>query len=154
MRILVLNHEYPPIGGGGGQITQDIALALNKRGHEIRVVTSHIAGLSRKEIQGAQPGVQVIRLPSCRQHKFKAGLGAMMGYNIVAFVTGMRQIRRWRPDLIHVHFAVPAGPVAWLLSKLTGTPYILTTHLGDIPGGAPKKTAGWFRWICPFTPPI
>jgi glycosyltransferase involved in cell wall biosynthesis len=33
-------------------------------------------------------------------------------------------------------------------------PYVLTAHLGDVPGGSPEKTGRWFRWIAPFTPPI
>jgi len=41
-----------------------------------------------------------------------------------------------------------------MLSGLTGVPYVLTAHLGDVPGGVPEKTGKWFRWIYPFTPPI
>ena len=37
---------------------------------------------------------------------------------------------------------------------MTGVPYILTAHLGDVPGGVPEKTDRWFRWIKPFTNPI
>ncbi|HLO16171.1 MAG TPA: glycosyltransferase family 4 protein, partial [Anaerolineales bacterium] len=33
-------------------------------------------------------------------------------------------------------------------------PYVLTVHLGDVPGGVPEKTDDWFRWIYPFTPNI
>ncbi len=151
MRILVLNYEYPPVGGGGGQVTEDIAQGLVKQGHELTVLTTHIKGLPKEETQS---GVHILRLPSLRKYKFKADLRAMIGYIIAASIAGMRLIRSWRPDLIHVHFAVPTGPVAWLLSKLTKTPYVLTIHLGDIPGGAPDKTSGWFRWVFPFTHPI
>jgi glycosyltransferase involved in cell wall biosynthesis len=56
--------------------------------------------------------------------------------------------------VIHVHFAVPAGPAALVVSRLTGIPYLLTAHLGDVPGGTPEKTGRWFRWIYPFTPPV
>ena len=66
----------------------------------------------------------------------------------------MKLAREWKPDLIHVHFAVPAGALAWILRRLTGIPYVLTAHLGDVPGGVPEKTGRWFRWIYPFTPPI
>jgi glycosyltransferase involved in cell wall biosynthesis len=59
-----------------------------------------------------------------------------------------------RPHIIHTHFAVPSGALAWALSVLTRTPYILTVHLGDVPGGVPEKTGKWFRWIMPFTHPI
>ncbi|NJN80291.1 MAG: glycosyltransferase [Anaerolineales bacterium] len=58
------------------------------------------------------------------------------------------------PNIIHTHFAVPAGALAFVLSKLTGVPYILTAHLGDVPDGVPEKTAHWFRWLKPFTKPI
>ena len=78
-----------------------------------------------------------------------------MGFYILAAVRfGVPLIHRWRPDLIHVHFAVPAGAAGWILSRLTGVPYVLTAHLGDIPGGVPEKTGKWFRWVFPFTKPI
>jgi glycosyltransferase involved in cell wall biosynthesis len=56
--------------------------------------------------------------------------------------------------MIHAHFAVPAGALAFALSVLTGIPYVLTAHLGDVPGGVPEKTDRWFRWLLPLTHPI
>jgi glycosyltransferase involved in cell wall biosynthesis len=78
----------------------------------------------------------------------------MLGFVVAGIWAGLRHARAWRPDLIHVHFAVPSGPVAWALSRLTSIPYVLTAHLGDVPGGVSEKTGRWFRWIYPFTPPI
>lgn len=151
MRILVLIHEYPPVGGGGGRVARDLCQGLAARGHEIRVLTAHLDGLPQSE---NADGFEVIRLRSGRTQAFKASLTAMAGYVLAATWAGLRAARAWRPDVIHVHFAVPAGPVAWLVSKLTGVPYVLTAHLGDVPGGTPEKTGGWFRWAYPFTPPI
>ena len=151
MRILVLNHEFPPIGGGGGQACQDIALELCRRGHEVRVLTSLYKGLAAHE---ENDNLQVIRLPVCRQKLFQAGIFTMGLYVVGAIIKGIRIIRDWKPQLIHVHFAVPAGAAALALHRLTGIPYLLTTHLGDIPGGSPQKTQGWFRWLYPFTKPI
>ncbi len=78
----------------------------------------------------------------------------MLVYVLTGLYAGLRLIHRWRPDIIHVHFAVPAGALAWALSKITGIPYMLTTHLGDIPGGVSEKTNEWFRFVFPLTPPI
>ena len=39
MKILVLNYEYPPIGGGGASVSRDIAVHLVELGHEVVVVT-------------------------------------------------------------------------------------------------------------------
>lgn len=148
MKILVLIHEFPPVGGGGGRAAQDICKGLVNRGHEIVVLTAHLEGLPKEEWLD---GIHVLRLPSLRQEAFRADLKAMGGYVLSGFWAGCRLIKRWRPDLIHVHFAVPAGALAWALSKLTGVPYVMTVHLGDVPGGVPEKTGSWFKWVKPFT---
>jgi L-malate glycosyltransferase len=151
MRILVLNHEYPPVGGGGGQACQDIASELANRGHELIVLTSHVSGLSRIE---ERPNLKIIRLPVFRQKAYKANFFGMLLYVLEAVRIGLGIIRNWKPSLIHVHFAVPAGEAAYLLHIFTGIPYLLTVHLGDVPGGSPEKTSRWFKWIFPFTKPI
>ncbi len=151
MRVLVFCHEYPPVGGGGGRVAQDLCQGLARRGHQVRVLTAAWGDLPRRQ---DDTGVEVLRLPSLRREPFRAGLAAMAGYAWAAFWAGWKHIRAWKPDVMHVHFAVPAGAPAWLLSRLTGVPYVLTAHLGDVPGGTPEKTGRWFRLIYPFTPPI
>jgi glycosyltransferase involved in cell wall biosynthesis len=151
MRILVINYEYPPIGGGGGQVCQSIAEELAHRGDEMTVLTAYLAGLQKEEIIN---GVRVIRVPSLREQPYKADFLTMGMFIIAAILPGYKVIRDWRPELIHVHFAVPSGAAAWILHRLTGVPYVLTAHLGDIPGGVPEKTGRWFRWVFPLTVPI
>jgi glycosyltransferase involved in cell wall biosynthesis len=151
VRILVLCHEYPPVGGGGGRVAQDLCRGLAELGHEVQVLTAHWGDLPKKE---TLDGVIIYRLVSGRRLPYKAGLVAMLGYILASFWAGWALVRRWKPDLIHVHFAVPAGAAALAISKLTGVPYVLTAHLGDVPGGVPEKTGRWFRWFAPLIPPI
>ena len=151
MKILVLIHEFPPVGGGGGRAAQDLCRSLVERGHEITVLTAHLKGLPKEE---TVDGIRVLRLPSMRREAFRADLIAMGGYVLSGLWAGYRYIKHWRPDALHVHFAVPAGALAWLLSRWTGVPYVMTVHLGDVPGGVPEKTGGWFKWVLPFTHPI
>lgn len=148
MRIIVIIHEYPPIGGGGGAAAREICRGLVRRGHEVKVLTAHYKGLSHRE---TDEGVDVIRLRSLRRQPFRAGLPAMTAFIFSGLWAGLRLTRAWQPDVIHAHFAVPAGAAAWTLSRLTRIPYILTAHLGDVPGGVPEKTGKWFRWVMPFT---
>lgn len=151
MRILVLIHEYPPVGGGGGRVAQDICQGLSARGHQIRVLTAHWGDLPYTEPDGQ---VALYRMVPTRKEPYRADFMTMAGYVLASAWKGFKLIYRWRPDIIHAHFAVPAGASAWALSILTGIPYILTAHLGDVPGGAPEKTARWFRWVFPLTPMI
>jgi L-malate glycosyltransferase len=151
MRILVLIHEYPPLGGGGGRVAQDLCGGLVQRGHQVCILTAHWEGLPFEE---KKEGVQIVRLKCWRRQPFRADLLAMAGYVIASTLQGLSYARRWKPDLIHAHFAVPAGAAARVISLFSGVPYILTAHLGDVPGGVPEKTGRWFRWIYPFTPSI
>lgn len=151
MRILVLIHEYPPVGGGGGRVAQDLCCGLAQRGHDVRVLTAHWGELP---LQETQQSVQLTRLRTGRKQAFKATLPDMLAFDWAALWAGRRLIRDWNPDILHVHFAVPAGLVALQLARWSGVPYVLTAHLGDVPGGVPEKTSKWFRWIYPFTPPI
>ena len=151
MRLLVLTHEYPPIGGGGGRVALDLCQKFSAQGDEVHVLTMGWGNLPELERQG---GLTIQRLNCGRKQPYKAAFMDMLRYILRATRAGLGLIRRWKPDLIHVHFAVPGGAAAWALSLLTRTPYVLTVHLGDVPGGVPEKTGRWFRWIYPFTPLI
>lgn len=157
MRILTLIHEYPPVGGGGGRVARDLALGLVEHGHEVHVLTTHMEGLPSDE-QHALPNsggvLRVQRINTNRKTAFRASLAEMASYNLNAVLAARRLIRNWKPDLIHAHFAVPAGAAAYLLSRLSDIPYVLTAHLGDVPGAVPEKTEQWFRWLLPLTHPI
>lgn len=151
MKILVLTHEFPPVGGGGGRVAQDLANGLTQRGHQIRVLTAHLEGLPDQE---TMDGVFIQRIAPMRREAFRAKFADMARYDWFAVMDGLKIIRAWQPDVIHAHFAVPAGAAALILSKLTGVPYVLTAHLGDVPDALPEKTGRWFKWIYPFTPAI
>jgi glycosyltransferase involved in cell wall biosynthesis len=151
MRILVFNYEFPPVGGGGGRAARDICEKLAGRGHQVLVLTSHLKGLPKHE---QIAGVEVVRVPSLRRKAYVATFLDMSSYVVSAALAGMRILPAWKPDVMQVHFAVPTGPAAWALARLYHVPYVLTAHLGDVPGGTPEKTKGWFRWVYPFTRPI
>lgn len=151
MKILVVIYEFPPIGGGGGRAAYDICIELAKRGYQITVITAHMPGLPHEENIN---GIQIIRIPSLRKEAFRASFVTMLAYVICGVWAGLKHIKKNRPNIIHSHFAVPSGALAWMLSLLTKTPYILTAHLGDVPGGVPEKTDKWFRWLEPYTKPI
>lgn len=151
MRILVLVHEFPPVGGGGGRVAEDICGKLAKRGHQVKVLTAHLKGLPYEEQRN---GFEIIRFGSLRMEPYRASFLSMAIYVLAGLLVGRRLIHDFRPEVIHAHFAVPAGALAWMLSRLTRVPYVLTVHLGDVPGGVPEKTDEWFRWIYPFTPHI
>ncbi len=147
MKVLVLCYEYPPIGGGGGNVAKAVAEQLVARGHEVRVQTAALGWRSTRETIG---GVEVYRTASLRSVPDTCTVPEMGLYILTSFRATMRHLREWKPDVIHAHFAVPTGLLAWAVHRLTGVPYVLTAHLGDVPGGVPDQTDKMFRRIAPL----
>ena len=151
MRILTLNYEHPPLGGGGGRLAAKVAAGLVRRGHAVRIVTGGMSHLPKESIE---EGVEVSRIRSLRRREDTCSVPEMASWVLRAIPAAIAEVRRWRPDVVHAHFAVPTGAVAWAVHKATGIPYVLTAHLGDVPGGVPEQTGNLFRWVKPFTDPV
>ena len=151
MKILILIHEYPPVGGGGGRVAQDIAENLNSKGHEIHVITSSIKDLPLYE---ERSGVFIHRVRCMRRQAYKAHLVDMALYILMSIFYSIKLIKKNHPSILHAHFAVPAGFAAFVVSGLSKIPYIITSHLGDVPGGVPQKTGKIFPIIYPLTKAI
>jgi glycosyltransferase involved in cell wall biosynthesis len=151
VKILLLNYEHPPLGGGGGRLAAKVAAGLVRRGHRVRVVT---AGMPHLPLESVEGGIEVCRLRAFRRREDTCSVPEMAAWVIRAIPAAISEVRRWKPDVIHAHFAVPTGAVAWVAHKATGVPYVLTAHLGDVPGGVPEQTGNLFRWVKPFTVPI
>ena len=151
MKVLVLCYEYPPVGGGGGRVAASVAEGLVQSGHEVRVVS---AGLRHLPSEAVVNGVTVLRPQSFRKREDTCSVPEMALYLLTAFLPAWKLCRTWRPDVIHAHFVVPTGALAFALHVLTGIPYVLTAHLGDVPGGVPEQTDSLFRVLGPFIQPI
>ncbi len=146
MKILVLCYEYPPIGGGGGRVAQCVAEQLAARGHAVRVQTAALGWKSERE---KIRGVEIFRTLSGRRAPDTCGVHEMGLFLATSFIPVFQHISQWKPDVLHVHFAMPTGLLAWAAALLTGVPYVLTAHLGDVPGGVPEQTDKLFRVIGP-----
>ena len=147
MRILTLSYEYPPIGGGGGRVAKNIAEQMALRGHEVRVQTAALGWHSTRE---RIAGVEICRTASGRRAPDTCAVHEMGLYVATSLLPALSHLRNWKPDVMHAHFAVPTGLLAWAAHRLTGAPYVLTAHLGDVPGGVPDQTERMFRFIDPI----
>lgn len=129
MKLLMFNFEYPPLGGGGGVIHEQIAEELAQR-HEVTVVTSAYPGLPEIE---TRHGVLIQRVRVLGRRSLTTGsLASLLSYYPASLRAGERLIRQRRPDVINSHFAVPTGPSATRLARRHGIPHVLSIHGGDI----------------------
>ena len=144
MKILAVNYEYPPLGGGGGVILRDIVEELADRGHEVTVLTSGFEGLDPIERQGDR--IEIHRVPVwMRKELPTASMPSMLSFWPLGLKYGKRLIKQKQFDIINTHFLVPSGPVGQKLSRLAGIPNVLTIHGGDIYDPT-KKNSPHRRW--------
>ena len=77
MRILINNYEYPPLGGGAGNASCNIAKELVKLGCEVSILTSLFRGLPRYEVSN---GITIYRVPVIRRRLHQCAPWEMMSY--------------------------------------------------------------------------
>jgi len=147
MKILSLTYEYPPIGGGGGVVAKALNEMLVAGGDRVEVVTSSMPGLADYELLN---GVGVYRTPCWRRHRHYTTFLELATTLMPAYQRAIEVINKNRPDVIHAHFALPSGVVAYYLWKRFGIPYVLTAHGSDIPGYNPDRFGILHRLLKPM----
>lgn len=130
MKILMINYEFPPIGGGGGNVTYYISKNLALLGHDVHVITSRFKSLPKNE---NIEGFYVHRVPVLRKSPNVCGIHEMLTYVISASIFCIRFAKKFQPDIVHVFFGIPSGPVAYVLKKLYNIPYVLFLGGRDVP---------------------
>ena len=129
-RVLVINYEYPPVGGGGGFICCNFMEELAALGHSITVITSRFNGLPEYERRN---GVDIYRVPVLMRTKQDvASLPSLLSF-VPSCIRKVRWLMRTRRfDVISTHFAVPSGPAGQYISNKYGLPNVLSIYGGDI----------------------
>ncbi|HEX9876074.1 MAG TPA: glycosyltransferase family 4 protein [Gammaproteobacteria bacterium] len=130
MRVLMLNYEYPPLGGGAASATYHTAKDLARLGWEVVVLTSGAPNLP--EIEHCD-GVELHRVRSFRHCIHDAGVLGAASYLFFARLRLQRLLKEREFDLAHFYFALPTGMLSAYWRARTGKPYIVSLRGSDVP---------------------
>jgi glycosyltransferase involved in cell wall biosynthesis len=133
MRVLMLNNEFPPLGGGTGTVNQ----AMLRRfaavpGLHIDLVTSALG--QRAEYEQFDERIRMFKVPVNNQNLHHSTNRELLTYAGLGVVAALNFHTSYRYDLCFAWSAVPAGGIALALHTITGLPYIVRVCGPDIPG--------------------
>jgi len=131
-RLLLINYEFPPLGGGAANATDNTARELAALGGEVLVLTSAFGDLPRLERRA--DGVEIRRIPTLRRRRDRSSVVEMLAFLASSLVMAPWIAARWRPDATIAYFGLPCGPAAWVVKALSGVPYVVSLRGGDVPG--------------------
>jgi glycosyltransferase involved in cell wall biosynthesis len=146
MKILMLNFEFPPLGGGASPLSFDLAKEIIKEGHEIDVVTMNFKGLKKYE---NIKGINIHRVKCIRKHKEYSKSSELLTYIFPALAKAIQLHKKKNYDINHTHFIIPTGITSYLLKKITGLPYVITSHGSDVPNYNPDRFKIGHKFIGP-----
>ena len=147
MRILLINSEYPPIGGGAGSASAHLSKKLSDLGQEVTLLTS---GYNRLPLMDVQDGVSIRRIKTLRRRLDRSNAFEQAVFLITGSINALYLVKNWRPDVIIAFFGMPCGAISWIVKSFTGIPYIVSLRGGDVPGFRPYDFAFYHRVMGPL----
>ncbi len=131
MKILIISHEYPPVGGGGANACMNLARQYAKAGHIVEIITVWYRELEEIVREG---NVTIYRVKSKRQYAEHCNFFEMLDFLLKAKPVASRLVREEGFDICQVFFGIPSGPLGLYLKKKYKLPYVIRFGGGDIPG--------------------
>jgi phosphatidyl-myo-inositol dimannoside synthase len=133
MRLLMLNNEFPPLGGGTGTVNQAILQQfIHAPGLEIDLVTSALGKVFKEESFANK--IKIYKVPVRSKNIHHSSNRELMEYAARALPFAIKLHRENPYDLCFAWSAVPAGAVALAVKRLIGLHYIVRVCGPDIPG--------------------
>jgi glycosyltransferase involved in cell wall biosynthesis len=135
MRVLFLNYEYPPLGGGAANATSYILREFSKIPDlEVDLVTSSEA--DKFSLEKISSNIKIHKLPIGKNEKnlhFQSKKDILV-YAWKAYFYSKKLAAKNKYDLTHSFFSVPCGFLSLLLKRKYGLPYIVSLRGADVPG--------------------
>ena len=149
LKILMFNHEFPPVGGGGGWVSYFLGKHFAAAGHDVHLITSQFRDCPKYEVV---EGFHVHRVRALRKSRDVCAVHEMLTYAISSSLYGLRFTKQFQPDIVQVFFGIPAGGGAYLLRKFRNVPYCVFLGGRDVPRRDPDPP--YYRWLYLLLKPV
>lgn len=133
MRILMLNNEFPPLGGGTGTVNRALLRKFSERADlEIDLVTSALGRTPERELFA--PRIRIFKVPVRNKNIHHSSNRELLEYFFRGLVLAQKLCRQRSYDICFAWSAVPAGAIALALRRIVGLRFVVRVCGPDIPG--------------------
>jgi glycosyltransferase involved in cell wall biosynthesis len=95
-------------------------------------------------------GAEVRRIPVLRQRREFCSTYEMGTFVLSGLFHSFFQVREFRPDVVHIFFGIPDGPIGWALKRVYGLPYLISLRGADVPSDEVKRFAKHYQILRPL----
>lgn len=143
MKILFLNYEYPPLGGGAGVATEALLREWAKTPDmEVHLVTSAVGDTLEHVSVGGNVYVHRIPIGKNPERLHSQSLRDIFMYTVKSWTFLWSFIReenkKQKFDITLAFFTIPCGFIAYLAKVFHGIPYVVSLRGADVPGFSEK----------------
>ena len=134
--ILVLNYEFPPLGGGASPVSYEISKWYVELWYNVDVITMWYKDLPEFEVLD---WMNIYRVKCLRTKKQVCYPWEQLTYIYSWYKKAKELIKNWKKyDICHTHFIIPTWVIAKKLKKEFWLDYIITAHWSDVLWHNPK----------------
>ncbi len=144
MKILFLNYEYPPLGGGAANATHYILREFSRmEGVEVHLVTSGMGRRYEEEHIGGSVFVHRLPIGKAKEDIHSQSLRDIAVYSFRAFFFSWQLLAKAKKtgqpfEKTIAFFGVPCGALALFFRSYFNLPYVVSLRGSDVPGYSEK----------------
>jgi phosphatidylinositol alpha-1,6-mannosyltransferase len=149
MRILMLDNEFPPLGGGTGVVNYHLLKEL--AGYTDVMVDLVTSSRTRDhyEIERFAERITIYKVPVDNRNIHHSSNAELMRYAWRGLHLSRKLLKQYHYDLSFAFAGVPAGVISYVLYRLTGLPYIVSLQGPDVPGFEAR-----YNYLYPILKPL
>jgi glycosyltransferase involved in cell wall biosynthesis len=128
IRLLLLNYEYPPLGGGAGIATKNLFTQWSGNPDiQIDLISSAVGEYKEESIS---ENIRIYYLDIGKKGRIRQqSLKDLLVYSWKSYFKMKELLDSNKYDLVHAFFGVPCGFIA----MLSGKPYVISLRGSDVP---------------------
>ena len=149
MRILMLDNEFPPLGGGTGVVNYHLLKQLaSYQDIWVDLITSSRSRDSYETERFAER-ITIYKVPVDNQNVHHATNVELLRYIWRALWFSRKLLKQHRYDISFAFAGVPAGAISYVLKLFGKIPYLVSLQGPDVPGFEAR-----YNYLYPFLRPI